>query len=105
MNGIRTGTVALVLALLLGTLPQAGIHGRDTVEAANAARVSLKNMEELVACLEEAHSFHLEWSKGTRADLVRLAVSIESARTLSGETGPAGQEGALAMCRLLRDLP
>jgi hypothetical protein len=62
-------------------------------------------MDELVACLEDAHSYHPEWSRRTRADLVRLAFGIEGARTLSGTTGPDGQAGALATCRLLRDLP
>jgi hypothetical protein len=51
MSSIRTGTVTLVLALFLSTGAQAGVHENDTVEAANAARVSLKDMEELVACL------------------------------------------------------
>jgi hypothetical protein len=105
MDGIRTGPAALGLALLLGTATQAGAHETDTVEAAISARVSLGDMEELVACLEDAHSYHPEWPKGTRADLVRLAYTIEGARTLSGKTGPDGQEGALATCRLLRDLP
>jgi hypothetical protein len=105
MNGIRTGAAALGLALLLGTATQARAYERDTVDAAIRARVSLADMDELVACLEDAHSYHPEWSRGTRADLVRVAVGIEAARTLSGKSGPDGQEGALATCHLLRDLP
>jgi hypothetical protein len=96
---------ALVLVLVLGTAVPGGAFERDTVEAANTARVSLKDMEELVACLEDAHSHHPEWSEATRADLVQVARGIEEARTLSGKTGPEGQQGALATCHLLRDLP
>ena len=105
MNGMRTAIPALGLVLLLGTATGAGAHESDTVEAAIAARVSLGDMEQLVACLEDAHTYHPEWSQRTRADLVRLAYTIEGARTLSGKTGSDGQEGALATCRLLRDLP
>jgi hypothetical protein len=107
MNGMRIATLALGLALLLSMGRGAGAYERDTTEAAIAARVSLRDMEELVACLEEAHSYHPEWSKGkaTRADLVQVAVGMQSARTRSGKTGPDGQAGVLATCHLLRDLP
>jgi hypothetical protein len=102
---LRTGTAALGLALLLGAAQGAGAYERDMVEAANAARVSLGDMEELVACLEGARADHPDWSGRSRTDLVQLAFSIEGARTLSGKSGRDGQEDALASCRLLQVLP
>jgi hypothetical protein len=105
LRPLRWNWAALGLTLVLSTAVSAGAHERDTVEAAIAARVSLKDMEELVACLEDARSYHPELFKKTRADLVRMARGMEEARTLSGETGPEGQQGALATCHLLRDLP
>ena len=102
----RISSGALALGLLLGG-PSTGAQAyeRDVVDAANAARVSLADMQDLVVCLERARDQHPEWTSKSRADLVQLARGIQAARTLGGQTGPEGQRGAMATCRLLRDLP
>jgi hypothetical protein len=73
----------------------------DLYGAANRARVPFEDMAELVACLEAAHSVHPEWTAGARADIIQVAVGIEA----SGNGQPGRQEGAMAFCHLLRDLP
>ena len=62
----RTGPAALGLALLLGTATVAEAYKRDIADAANEARVSIEDMDELVTCLEAAHSVHPEWPAGNQ---------------------------------------
>jgi hypothetical protein len=100
---IRTGPAALGLALLLGTATVAEAYERDIADAANKARISIEDMNELVTCLEAAHSVHPEWAAGSRADIIKVAFAIEASRALSEQSG--GQEGAMRTCHLLRDLP
>jgi hypothetical protein len=99
---MRIGRAALGLALLLCTATVASAHERDIADAAKKARVPIEDMDELVTCLEAAHSVHPEWAAArTRADIIKVAFAIEASRTLQS----GGQDAAMATCHLLRGLP
>jgi hypothetical protein len=88
------------VVILLATTAPALAYEADVIQAANEARVPVKDMQELVTCITEARAYHPEWG-ASREKVIKMAFALEAMRTLGDVEG---QSGAMAACNLLRDL-